>query len=216
MNRQRPSSPADTLLLKARRGDRASVGPLLDQLRPYLLAVAQQELGHCLASKTEAEDLVQETVFKAFRTFAQFEGTTAEELRGWLRRILLNRRRDTERHWRRDRRQTGRELSADQGEAGSRLKDDLAAAAASPMAQMIRQEKIETVHLALELLNAEHRDVIVLHWQESLPFAEVGPRLKRSADAARKLWERALVELKRRLQEMREGDSEFRDVLPPI
>jgi RNA polymerase sigma-70 factor (ECF subfamily) len=181
-------------------------------MRPYLLAVARLEAPSAASSKTEAEDIVQETIVKALRRFEQFEGATVDELRGWLRRILLNGLKDSSRHWRADRRHDDREVSVDRGrDGGSGIKEMLVARVGSPLAALIRQDKIGTIQAALGQLRQEHRDVIMLRCEENLGFDAIGRRLGRSADAARKLWERALEDLKRRLQQMREEDSDFQD-----
>jgi DNA-directed RNA polymerase sigma subunit (sigma70/sigma32) len=56
--------------------------------------------------------------------------------------------------------------------------------------------------------------VILVFHRVELTFAEIGTRLGRTKDAVRKLWERALADLKWRLQQMREEDSDFQD--PPV
>ncbi|MCI0739891.1 MAG: sigma-70 family RNA polymerase sigma factor [Gemmataceae bacterium] len=193
-------------LVAARKGDRTALGRLLDDMRPYLLAVVQQD---CVPSKAEAEDLVQETLVKAYKTFDQYHGTTALELRGWLRRIALNNARDKARHWHTEKRHAHEvPVAEDSSDPG---RQQLPADIESPIAQLIRQEKIETIQAALELMDAEHVQVIQLRWREELHFDEVGRRLGRSSEAARKLWERALLQLRRRLQEMRGEDSDFQD-----
>jgi RNA polymerase sigma-70 factor (subfamily 1) len=195
----------------ARRGDREALGRVLALMRPYLLAVEKGRgkagLGQA-GCNGEAEDLVQEAICHAVRSFPQFAGTTAEELRGWLRQILLNAARDWDKHWRADRRHPRREVAADDD---ARLKEQLTARANAPVAEMIRQEKISTIRLTLEQLKPEHREVIRLRCREELAFEEIGVRLGRTKDAARKLWERALADLKWRLQRMREEDSDFQD-----
>jgi RNA polymerase sigma factor (sigma-70 family) len=146
------SPPSDLLrhITAARRGDREALGRVLAVMRPYLLAV---EKGRGKAGTNgEAEDLVQEAICHAVRSFPQFAGTTAEELRGWLRQILLNAARDWDKHWRADRRHPRREVQADDG---ARLKEQLTARADGPVAGMIRQERISTIRLALDELKDE-------------------------------------------------------------
>ena len=48
---------------------------------------------------------------------------------------------------------------------------------------------------ALERLPEDYRRVIILRYQEQLPFEEIGRLLQRSPDAARKLWARAVERL---------------------
>src|SRR5439155_18589150 len=76
------------LLRQARAGDGAALGQLLELYQNYLLLLARLQIGRRLQSKVDAADLVQETFLEAHRHFAQFRGTTEEELVSWLRHIL--------------------------------------------------------------------------------------------------------------------------------
>ena len=51
----------------------------------------------------------------------------------------------------------------------------------------------------LRCRNTEYRQVIVGRYQEQLSFEEIGRRLHRSAEAARKLWWRAIERLRQEL-----------------
>jgi DNA-directed RNA polymerase specialized sigma24 family protein len=64
----------------ARGGLQQHIGALLEQCRPYLLAIADAELSSQLQGKVGASDLVQETLTCAVIDFADFRGTTADEL----------------------------------------------------------------------------------------------------------------------------------------
>ena len=67
-----------------------AIGPL-DQLDPRLLEHRRELTGYCyrmLGSSFDAEDAVQETMVRAWRGLADFEGRSA--LRSWLYRIATN------------------------------------------------------------------------------------------------------------------------------
>ena len=68
----------------------AAFGEVFEACRAYLLAVADRELDADLRAKGGASDIVQETFMEAHRDITQFHGTSDEELRAWLRRLLLN------------------------------------------------------------------------------------------------------------------------------
>ena len=67
-----------------------AIGPL-DQLDPRLLEHRRELTGYCyrmLGSSFDADDAVQETMVRAWRGLADFEGRSA--LRSWLYRIATN------------------------------------------------------------------------------------------------------------------------------
>ena len=80
-----------TLLVRARAGDAAALGQLLERYRNYLLALARVQIGRRLQRKVEEGDLVQETFLEAHRAFGRFRGTTEAEFAYWLRQILAAR-----------------------------------------------------------------------------------------------------------------------------
>src|SRR5581483_10881364 len=75
---------------QARKGAGDAVGWILEVCRPYLLRIANQELDTDLQAKVAPSDLVQETCLEAQRDFRQFRGSSEQELRAWLRQVLLH------------------------------------------------------------------------------------------------------------------------------
>ncbi len=73
----------------ARRGNRQALGNLLEAFEPYLLSIAYRALPATLRGKYDDADLVQETLLEACLCFARFEGQSTDELRVWLRGILI-------------------------------------------------------------------------------------------------------------------------------
>src|SRR5262245_35817270 len=77
-------------LVDARAGSGEALGQALEACRRYLMLVAQRKLPPDLRTKGSASDLVQQTFLEAYRDFAQFHGTTEDELLAWLRQLLLH------------------------------------------------------------------------------------------------------------------------------
>lgn len=179
----------------ARYGSRAALGELLAAYHGYLLMIASEELPDELRGKLGASDLVQETFLEAQRDFAQFQGTTEEELLGWLRRILVNnllsacRRHGTEK----------REMSREEV-----LRPDLADAGPSPLAALLARETDAALCEALERLPTHYREVVLWRNYERQSFTDIGRRLNRSADSARKLWARAIELLQEEMDQSNE------------
>jgi len=167
------------------------LGQLLEEYRPYLLAIARQELSPQLAGKVGASDLVQDTIVRGLQHFDAFAGTTREQLAGWLKQILLNRARNAARDFAAEKRDVGREEPVD-----SRI---AAGSDRSPSRQAISGEQQERFEAAVGRLGDDLRRVIQWRHQENLTFGEIGRRLDRSEDTARRLWARAIEQLQREL-----------------
>src|SRR5438128_1295714 len=85
-----PSKDAGQILAAARAGSHQALGQALENCRPYLLRVAQDEIDPELRAKGGASDLVQETFLDAQRLFARFRGASEVEWLAWLRQLLLH------------------------------------------------------------------------------------------------------------------------------
>jgi RNA polymerase sigma-70 factor (ECF subfamily) len=184
------------LLQKARSGDQSALGELVQGCREYLLLVANQDLDDRLRSKLGASDVVQETLFTAQDAFDQFEGTSREEMLAWLRAILKNDLLTAHRHYRTKKRHAGKESPIGSKELGFQ---DLGF---TPSSQAAAEEESRIVRAAMRRLTDEYRMVLELrNWQE-MSFSEIGQSMNRSEDAARKLWSRAVLSLKKTLGEI--------------
>src|SRR5262249_1313717 len=80
----------ESCLAAARTGSTDALGRLLDEYRPYLLGIANEEFDADLRARGGPSDLVQESLMEASRDFANFRGRQQEELLAWLRGILRN------------------------------------------------------------------------------------------------------------------------------
>ena len=198
-----PSQEGDALsavmqrwLQPARAGSSEALGRVLESCRQYLLLIANQELDPDLRAKLGPSDLVQESLLKAQRNFGQFHGTTEADILAWMRRILLNHLANVREHYRTThKRAIDREvpLSGVQGRSGQ---DHPAAEEPSPSKQAAAQERTEELERAMAQLPEHYREALRLRHQENCTFAEMGRRTGRSAESARKVWARAVEQLK--------------------
>jgi RNA polymerase sigma-70 factor, ECF subfamily len=185
------------LLAAARAGSLDALGRSLEAHRRYLLAIAERQLDPDLRSKGGASDLVQETFLDAQRDFARFEGASPEELRAWLRQVLVHNVGAFTRRFRAtSMRAVGREVGF--GADGSSAGNDpgLAGSTLSPSGVAIEHEQALALRRALERLPEEYRQVVVLRFEEERSFEEIGRLTGRSPDAARKVWSRAMERLR--------------------
>jgi RNA polymerase sigma-70 factor (ECF subfamily) len=186
----------ETDLSTLRSGDIDAMGQWLESFREYLLLVANQELEPGMRTKLGASDLVQETFLGAHRDLAYFRGRTVAEWRLWLRGILIHLVANHRRRFRSTlKRQVERELPL----AAAALRDH-PSSNGTPSTELTARETESAVMAAMDSLTEYHRDVVLWHHRDGLPFREIGQRLGITADAARKHWERALKALRKELR----------------
>jgi RNA polymerase sigma factor (sigma-70 family) len=125
--------------------------PLFDSLYNFARWLAQNQ--------NDAEDLVQETYLKAFRSFASFEPGT--NFRAWIFQILKNTFRGSRSKL--ERRMT---LAMDSEE-------DLPTTSATPESLLIGRSDIDAVRSAIEQLPVIFREVILLSDVEDASYREI-------------------------------------------
>jgi len=179
----------------ARRGDLEALGHALSSVRDYLLLVANDGLEPALKAKANPSDLVQETFLRAQRGVEGFRGHTASEWRNWLRSILIrNLAKERRRFGATAKRSVQREVTIPEG-----VRLDCVGRDETPSRELARREREAALIEVLERLPDHYREVVVWHHREQLSFEEIGERSGISAEAARKLWTRALGRLRKEL-----------------
>ncbi len=189
----------EMLVNQARTGDRDAVGMLIDRYRKYLLLIANDDVGQKLKTKMGASDAVQESMLHAQTHFDQFRGKTEGEWKAWLKTILANDIRKGKRQYAAHKRDANREVSVQQNSSAGR---DFIDGKLTPSSEAIEREKAAAVENAMSQLSDEQRQVIQLRNFERLGFAEIGARMQRSEDAARKLWARSIEALKNAIKSL--------------
>jgi len=164
----------------------------LETCRRFLLATANAAMPAHLAPKGGASDLVQETIVAGYLRQHQFRGRTLAELRAWLRSILLHELADFRRRFRASCRDVAREVPVGALAAGP----SHPAAADPALDSLIRDERVRALGARLARLPADTREVLVLRVGQKLGFREIGERLGRTEDAARKTFTRAIERLR--------------------
>ena len=171
------TEPEPNLLIDARAGDLRSfellVEPLLDP--GYRLAVVM------LQDRTEAEDVLQEAAFRAWRSFGSFRGDQTS-LKPWFLTIVANQCRQTRR---------ARWWSVVRGVTRDR---DLA----QPEDLVIQRSDLAN---AVAELGHEDRVALHLYFGLDIPIAEVARVLRVSPRGAKSRIHRALKRLRLDLKE---------------
>jgi RNA polymerase sigma-70 factor (ECF subfamily) len=150
--------------------DRATFAVDTDPYRRLLYATAMR----LTANQAEAEDLVQETYLRAFRSYASFRAGT--NLRAWLFRILTNA--NINRHRARQRRPAESSLDELADAIHGRLRDDdrrrMGPSAEDELLATLSDGEVLT---ALDDLSPAYRDTVLLADVEGLTYREVADRL---------------------------------------
>ena len=197
---EQPSPEVGHWLAAARAGSREALGRALDACCAYLLAVARQELDPALRAKESPSDLVQQTFLEAQRDFGRFHGRTGEELRAWLRQLLLHNVADCTRRYRHTaRRDVGREVALEAHGSSTSPARDLPAEGSSPSGHVLAGEQQDALQQALARLPEDYRHVLLLRYQEQRSFEDIAGLMGRTPKAVRMLWARAVKRLKQEL-----------------
>jgi RNA polymerase sigma-70 factor, ECF subfamily len=190
----------DDLLCRARAGDNAALGELLERYRAYMVLLAQLQIDRRFRGKADPADLVQETFLEAHRHFPRFEGASEPQFVRWLRQILAAKLADLLRRYlgaqARDVR-LEREIEDAFDRSSVLLDRGLVSPHSSPSQQAARREQAVLLANALTELPDDYREALVLRHLEGLTFPEVAAQMGRSLDSVEKLWARALPRLRR-------------------
>jgi RNA polymerase sigma-70 factor (ECF subfamily) len=211
--RSRPnSSELSRWFHRACEREEGALQELLKLYRPLLLKLARDRLKGALRTKVAPSDLVQSTIWKATQEF------TPEKFRGrsgflsWLIAILQNEATSTHRHYyKTKKREVSRELPLSNPKTHDWLKQLSASISISDAAKSRRADVIERMQAALKRLPRHYQLVLRLRYFEKQDFHRIAARLDRQYDAVRMLHNRALVRLKKELDEL---DDETRSSGP--
>jgi RNA polymerase sigma-70 factor (ECF subfamily) len=184
------------LLREARQGSRDALGALYTRYGGRLLAYIRIRMGRALRVRIESRDILQATFMKSFQRLEQFEGADGASLMGWLARIAENEIRDQVDFQHRQRRDVAAAVPLDDAAA------QVPATARSALSEAVLNEQADCLTRALDGLDPDHREVIVLRKLEELSFKDVASRLGRSEDACRMLLARAMAALTLKLKGM--------------
>jgi len=183
------------LLLAAKGGSAEALDRLYQRVAGRLLAVIRLRMGRDLRRRMESRDILQATLVKSFERLDQFAGGDGATLLAWLARIAENEIRDQADFQHRQRRDIALSIPLDA------VGEVMATRVRSAFSQVAIGEEFERLEAALERLDPDHRDVIVLRKLEELSFREIAARMARSEDACRMLLARAMTALTFALQE---------------
>ena len=189
------------LLANARQGDRAAVNRLLERHRVSLKKLIQLRLDRKIARRVDASDVVQDVLMEANTRLQDYLTDPKMPFHLWLRQLAQDRMIDVyRRHRGAQRRSLDREqsIAAPQfsDQSGFDLMGQLADHELTPAAASIRKELEARFVLALDQLEDEDREIVLMRHFEQLGNSEVADALGLSAAAAGMRHLRALRKLR--------------------
>jgi len=189
------------LLADVGRGDSAATNRLLERHRASLRKLIQLRLDRNIARRVDASDIVQDVLLEANQRLREYMANPCMPFHLWLRHLAKDRIIDMHRRHRgAQRRSLDREQSLAGPQYGDQSSFDLAsqlvASELTPAAASIRRELEVRFVAALDQLDEEDRDILLMRHFEQLGNSEAAAVLGLSAAAAGMRHLRALRKLR--------------------
>lgn len=187
------------LLERVQKGDTLAFSLLYERYRTRLAVIIHYRLGASLRRDADVDDILQETLLRAYRDIGQFQYKAPGSLLSWLVRIADHVIVDTARAQTRQKRAGEHVRFRSESNPGGAEPADR-----NTPSRIFREN--ESLHALVETLGRlpeDYRRVILLAKVEGLATAEVAQRLNKSKEATSLLLHRAL----KRLQSMQEGSE---------
>ena len=178
------------LLERIKEGDRAAFELLFEKYRRRLAILIYYKLDSQLRRTADVDDILQETLLRAFRSIDTFQYRTPGSFLSWLFRIAARVLVDTARFEGRQRRNGGERVRfrSESNPAGPEPADSH-----TPSRVLAEEEGYASLLARLDSLPEQYREVILLAKVEGLSTAEVAERLGKSREATALLLHRAVA-----------------------
>ena len=196
-----PATSSYDLIERIKNGDREAFTALFDKYRPRLAVLVHFKFGPGLPRFVEVDDILQETLFEAYRDIEQFTYRSPGSFMSWLARIADHVLADLARSQGRQKRHAEEMLRfrSESNPAGPEPLD-----ARTPSRVLAEEEALRGLLDKLNSLPEDYRQAILLMKVEGLSTQEAAKRLGRSREATALLLHRA-IECFRSVQDSREG-----------
>lgn len=193
---------AETLELLGRigAGEQDAFNRLFVRHRQWLERLVELRMDGRMRSRLDAADVVQDTQLEAFRRFTSFLERRPMPFRLWLRKTLEDRLRMAERrHLGAMRRSVRRELTipdaGDSSDGAGPRGGQIPGVDPTPSQQFARDELAGRVRRAIDSLEENDREIVLMRSLENLSYGEVSYILDIDEAAAHKRHGRALLRL---------------------
>lgn len=195
------------LLVEARQGDSEAIDELLDRHRESLRRMVDLRLDGKIKRRVDVSDVVQDVLVEASRRLQDYLANPAMAFHLWIRQIAKDRIIDAHRRHRVsakrsvDREQPIAATPVDQSTMD--LAGQLCDPQLTPAAAATQRELAVHVQAAIEQLDENDRDIILMRHYEQLSNQEIATALSLTEPAASMRYLRAL----KRLRKVLDGES---------
>jgi RNA polymerase sigma-70 factor (ECF subfamily) len=177
------------LVSRAREGDQDAARALVERHSARLFQLAYRMTGN----EHDAEDIVQESLLKAFRSLGRYDNRA--EFGAWLRRITSNCAID---HIRKRQRQRTTSMAGHAGEDD--LQMEIASGELAPDHRALNAETFATVERAMGALSETERAAFVLRHFEGRSIGDIGRLLGSGESATKQSVFRAVQKMRKALE----------------
>jgi RNA polymerase sigma-70 factor (ECF subfamily) len=171
------------LVQRVQDGDRAAFDGLFDKYRRRLAVLIHYKLSPELRASLEVDDVLQETLLRAYRDIGQFQYRASGSFLSWLASIADHVIVDIARY-------RGREGRAGHTTSLGHVPEP--ADTRTPSRLLSQKENVDALLARLDALPDDYRQVILLARIEGLSTAEISERLGKSREAISLLLHRAV------------------------
>jgi RNA polymerase sigma-70 factor, ECF subfamily len=181
------------LIERARVGDQAALGELLEKYRRYLWGLADKMLDDRVAARIDASDIVQQTCLSVHKQITEFEGNDDAQFAAWLRQIHERNIRNAARNLlHAGKRAIDREKRVSDAEA-------YAARQTTASQHAVRSEESARLAQAIAQLRQDEQEALRRRYLDGESMVEIATGMGLTKDALVWLMKRAMASLRQHL-----------------
>jgi len=198
------TSGRSDLIARFRAGDEAAFRTLFERHERLLGDRLAGRIPPHIRRRFSVADVLQEACIVAFRRRGDFDDRGKNAFRNWLFGIVDHRmREEVRRHADASKRASGREVTRGARPDTSHFVGN----GASPGSVAASNEMAMRIRDAISGLRGDYRKVLLLALEEGLPLRDVAERMGRNRDAIKKLYGRALLQLRQAVPHEEDHDA---------
>lgn len=188
-----PATSSLSLIERVRRGDRDAFAPLFEKYRNRLAALLHYKMSARLRESVEVDDLIQETLIRAFGELDNFLYQAPGSFFHWLARIAEHVVIDAARFEGRKKRCAGAKVRfrSPSNPDGPEPVDSR-----TPSRLYAERERLDRMLQTLDSLPENYRQVVIMAKVEGLTTSEMAEKLGKSREAISLLLHRAIKQIR--------------------